>query len=213
MKVHQEVYLKSKSLTADEIVDAFRRFAQQTTGWTFMDEQSEDYTRHVGSPSCMLLLDDSHFDPAVGLTEKTDSVYYVANIVPGKAGHIPMMEYNALAKRFAVDFRRFARSKKVPISVLLSNEDAGLKDIIPSPKVREFFERYLLAYPTSYHAKDIERLDVFVCAASRYCRKRVDLDRLQRYLIEDLNWSAKDAQWCRDRIETGLDILAVNRRF
>jgi hypothetical protein len=75
------------------------------------------------------------------------------------------------------------------------------------------FERYLNLFPKSYHPNDIERLDIFICAVSRFCRKRIDLYRLKRYLIEDLDWDYKDAEWCFDRIETGLEILKVNKKF
>jgi hypothetical protein len=213
MRVHREVHLKSGRLADEQIVEVLRRFGQQVTGWSFMQNESEEYSRHMGAPSCMLVLHDGQFQPAVALTKKREGVYYVANIVPGESDHIPMTEYSTLARRFTEDFRRFARSEGIPISISVSDDNAGLTAIIPSPKARQFFERYLHGYPTSYHPNDIKRLDIFICAASRYCRRDIELDRLQTYLVEDLKWSAKDARWCRDRIEAGLDLLQVNRRF
>jgi hypothetical protein len=213
MIIHQEVYLKTKGLEDEAVIDALRTFAQQTAGWSFMDEQSQEYTVNIGEPSCMLLLDNDEFQPAVGLTKKKDSLYYVANIVPGKSSFIPISEYNAIARRFANDFSGHARSKKILIKVVLSGDKASLKEIIPAPKVRQFFEQYLHAYPTSYHPSDIKRLDVFICAVSRYCRKSVDVEQLHEYLIKDVGWTPKDAEWCHDRIKVGLDILEANKRF
>ncbi len=124
-----------------------------------------------------------------------------------------MPAYNAFAVRFFKDFRSFVRTNKIPISITVSKEYIGLDTIIPSPKVRKFFEKYLNVFPTSYHPSDIKRLDIFICAASRYCRRGINLYRLRSYLVEDLNWTAKDAEWCFNRIEIGLDILSVKKKF
>ena len=137
-------------------------------------------------------------------------MYRVANVVPEEAGHLSITRYNNVVRRFAEDIRRFIRCNKVPMSVLLASDNVGLKDIIPNSKALVYFERYLKAWPTSYHPSDIQRLDLFICAASR-CPKRIDLQDLQRYLIEDLDWLLKDVQWCVQRIEVRLDILDVNK--
>jgi hypothetical protein len=94
----------------------------------------------------------------------------------------------------------------------LSEKDIGLQEIISSPKARGFFEKYL-NLALSYHPNDIERLDFFICAASRFCRKSIDIEYLERYLIEDLDWPKEDAKWCCNRIQIGLDILKVHKKF
>ena len=55
--------------------------------------------------------------------------------------------------------------------------------------------------------------DLFICAASRYCKKKIDSELIEQYLVEDLKWSPEDAKWCRNRINIGLDILKVNKKL
>jgi hypothetical protein len=167
----------------------------------------------MDSPSCTIQLDDVHYYPAFAITCTNNGICDIANITPLKTEQILMAEYNSLSVKFVKDLRSFMSKNKIKISVSLSKEDIGLDSIISNQKLRMLFERYLKLFPKSYHPNDIERLDMFICAASRFSRKRIDLYRLKRYLIEDLNWDYKDAEWCFDRIETGLEILKVNKRF
>ncbi len=210
MKNFQEAYLKSKSLADKEFIGTFRAFGQSGEGWSYLIEESECYMAGIDSSACMLALNDGSCNYAIALAKERDGVYYVANVVPEEAGLLPIARCNTVVKRFAEAIRRFIRCNKVPMSVRLASDNVGLKDIIPSSKALVYFERYLKAWPTSYHPSDIQRLDLFICAASR-CPKRIDLQDLQRYLIEDLDWLLKDAQWCAQRIEVGLYILDVNK--
>ncbi len=68
-------------------------------------------------------------------------------------------------------------------------------------------------FPASYHFNDIRRLDTFICAVSRYSRTPMDVDMLKGYLIGTKGWAEKDAEWCVNRIRTGLEVLETNRRF
>ncbi|MDZ8259188.1 hypothetical protein [Nostoc sp. ChiQUE01b] len=125
-----------------------------------------------------------------------------------------MLEYNNLLRRFKQDFQAFLSSGQFSnISIKLSNEDIGLNEIISSSKTRDSFERYLRFSPQSYHPNDIERLDCFICAASRYCKKKINSELIKQYLIEDLNWPPENANWCHSRLDIGLEILKVNKKF
>jgi hypothetical protein len=126
---------------------------------------------------------------------------------------MPMLEYNALLRRFYQDFKKFINSGIQNISIEISKEDIGLNEIISSSQARERFERYLGCSPQSYHPNDLERLDLFICAASRYCRKKIDTELIEQYLVQDLKWSSENAKWCRNRIDVGLKILEVNKKF
>lgn len=210
MKVFREVILRSKTLTDEEFIDTLKRFSEQVAGWTYLNDESAEYTAGVGGPSCMLQLDESRFGHAVALTKGMEGRYCVVNIAPREQGSLSMLEYNEVARRFAADLRGFVRKRQIPMSVSTTGEEEGLQEIIRSTKARQFFERYLHGHPTSYHPADVKRLDEFICAAFRYCRERIDTDRLERYLMSDLDWSNKDAEWCYRRIEAGLHILAIH---
>jgi hypothetical protein len=41
----------------------------------------------------------------------------------------------------------------------------------------------------------------------------VETCEIERYLVEDLGWKPVDAAWVKCRIDTGLDILAIDRKF
>jgi len=213
MKTHQEVYLKSKVLIGEKVVELLQEFTLEMSGWSFMNRQSQQYERNIGFPSCLIQLDDGYTNPVFAITYHQNGTYYIANITPTKAREISMQEWNVFSMKFVKDLRSFICNNKISLLVTISKDNIGLEAIIPSPKVRCFFERFLKVSPTSHHPSDIERLDMFICAASRYCRREIDLDLLKQYLIEDLNWTPRDASWCRNRIQIGLDILKMNRKF
>lgn len=213
MKVHQEVYIKIRSLNGEDLIEILIKFTLETIGWSFINDQSKEYTQWTGFPSCIIQLDDGHICPSFAITYRSKGVYCIANIVPLGNEQILIPEYNSFSVKFVQDFRAFIRKNKFQISITITTDNIGLDKIIPSLKARMLFEKYLNARPISYHPNDIERLDIFICAVSRFCRKRINLYHLKGYLLEDLNWTAKDAEWCFDRIETGLDILDVKKKF
>jgi hypothetical protein len=140
-------------------------------------------------------------------------VCHLVNIIPKNTSEISLPYYNSLLEKFSVSFNRFIKNNKLCLQASLSKDHAELLDIIPGKVVRRYLEGYLkLNPPTSYHPHDIEILDLFICVASKYLREQINIPNLQRYLIEDLHWSGKDAGWCCDRIQTGIDILKVYKR-
>ena len=155
-------------------------------------------------------LGDSNF-PAVAITRRSGDIFYIANIVPRESGRMSMRDYNRVAFEFSRALKRYARIAGLGLAVKATSGLVGLKEIISSDKCRAMFERYLSLHPTSYHPLDIERLDAFICCLSRYARKTTDLELLKGWLIEEKSWSSKDANWCMERIGTGLSILLVNR--
>lgn len=92
-----------------------------------------------------------------------------------------------------------------------------LHEIISGARTRKLFEQFLFSglvwgTPTTTHPSDVEKLDVFICALHRY-RSRVHLPELKRWLMEKKLWPQKDADWTCARIQTGVEILRVYRRF
>lgn len=150
--------------------------------------------------------------PALAFAASDDLKLHLTNIVPKHVSQIFIKEYNEIATCFADSFNQYSRQQKVGVSAVTTSEELNLEAAIPGKKTRELFDRYIALYPISYHRCDIDRLDTFICAAFRYCRN-LDIDRLHRYLVEVLTWEKKDANWCCNRIETGLDILRADRRF
>ncbi|MBD2663780.1 hypothetical protein B6N60_01327 [Richelia sinica FACHB-800] len=216
MKVYQKLNFKLKDVSDIEFIDIMRHFTQQVKDWTYLEKESETYAKDVGETSCKLLLEDNHYNPAFAITKKKDKFYYIDRIDLSYKDDIPILEYNILSRRFYHDFKSFIHSNSYSISIEISKEDIGLKEIISSQRARESFEKYLNRFndfPFKYHHKDIKRLDLFICAASRFCRNSIDVDYLKRYLMEDRNWKTEDAKWCCDRIVIGLDILKVNKNL
>ncbi|MFN7412695.1 MAG: hypothetical protein ACK5RT_02060 [Dolichospermum sp.] len=213
MKAYQELNLKLKEVSDSEFIDIIINFTKQVKDWTYLEKESENYTKNVSETSCVIFLEDNHYNPAFAITNKKDKSYYIANIVPSQNDEIPMLEYNILSRRFYHDFKNFIHLNSYSIAIEISKEDIGLKEIISSQTVREYFEKYINSFPLSSHPNDIKQLDLFICAASRLCRKSINIEYLKRYLIEDLNWPKETANKCCNRIEIGLDILKVHKKF
>ncbi|MEH1949785.1 MAG: hypothetical protein V7K77_22960 [Nostoc sp.] len=214
MKTYQELNLKFKNLSDIEILEIFKNFTQNFNDWIYLQKESDEHTKEAKKPSCILFLDDDYHKPLFLVTKIKDDFYSIVNIFNSQHGHILMLEYNNLLIRFEQDFQAFISYGKFRnISIKLSKEDIGLKEIISSSKTRDYFERYLRFSPQSYHPNDIERLDYFICAASRYCKKKINSELIEQYLVEDLNWPPENAKWCCNRLNIGSVILTVNKNF
>ena len=214
MIAFREILINVKGCTDNEIEELLKSFCNSLNSYEFIDKKSEDYSRNVnGGGYIIYSLRTPDTEPAaIAIAEKTERSLYVSNIVPKEKSKLSMSEYNAIALKFYNDFKPFLRRLKNSVNLSISNETIGLDIIIPGKKTRQYFERYIAAYPLSFHPIDIERLDFFICALKKY-RSKVDLQYLKGYLIGDLSWNEKDARWCIDRIETGLNILEANMKF
>lgn len=212
-QIHKELTLKGRNKNAADLVQTIKEFCAASSDYVYLTKQSKDYQRGINSVCCMIADATSAVYPGLAFAASGDTSLYLANIVPKNVSQIFINEYNEIASRFAESFGQFVKEHKLGIRIVTTSDELTLAAAIPGKKTREFFTRFLALHPTSYHRCDIARLDTFICAAFRYCRKNIDVDRLRRYLVEILKWEQKDANWCCDRIETGLDILRVNRRF
>jgi len=196
-----------------ELIEIISVFCVSSEDYTYLSEESADYQRGIDTEACMIADNRSVVAPAIAFASSDGTTLQVTNIVPGNVSQIGIEEYNGILGRFAERFIPFCRDRKLGIHCVQTSDALTLASAIPGEKTRGFFNRYLALHPTSYHPLDIERLDVFICAAFRYCRKTINVDRLKRYLIESLKWKDDDASWCCNRIKTGMDILKVNRKF
>ncbi|HLO89121.1 MAG TPA: hypothetical protein VK203_29510 [Nostocaceae cyanobacterium] len=209
MKVHQELNLKLKKVSDHEFMEIIKEFTQKFNEWNYLENESLEHTKETTKPSCILFLDDDYHKPEFLITKRKDNLYSIY-IYNSQYGYIPMLEYNALLRKFSEDFKTV--SNPDIISAKISKEEIGLQEIISSDKARDLFEKYLSFHPRSYHINDKERLYFFISAASR-CKKRINTELLKRYLVEDLNWSEEDANWCRETVDLGLEILKAHKQM
>jgi hypothetical protein len=212
MKRHQEVRLTSRELGKREILEQVLTFARSTDDWESSPKGIHDASAGVGE-SCSIICLHS---PATALffvagDGKRKGVV-LTNIIPRDTDYLPLEEYNPVARRFAADFRRHCRNR-IQIRVFITPEDRGLEAAISGKKCQKYFEDY--CRPTTvltHHPSDIDRLNIFICAAHRF-GGRCDPDAIAMYLQEDLQWPKPDAKMVRDRIHMGLDLLQAHRRF
>ncbi len=214
MKAFREIFISVKDLSDPEVFDLFKSFCRSTEGFKLDPQRSKQYANHVDGRAVIIhALRSPANEPAIiSVAERTKHTLYVSNIVPTKTGRLSMDEYNDIACSFHKALKQYLAKIKSKASVRITEDNIGLRQIIPGERTRKYFERYLSAYPLSFHPLDIERLDFFICALRRY-HSKVDLVHLKHYLMDDLGWKEEDASWCIRRIEAGLDILRVNRRF
>lgn len=214
MKAFREVELSSRILNDREIIDVLRAFAERSNVYDFLEKESKEYSQGIGCPACVIYAHKTAETESteIAITQTKLGFFHVANVVPNDKTRLTIAEYNDVLVKFVSDLRDYQKSHANPLNVKISRDSIGIEDIIPGTKTRQLFRRYISAFPTSYHPLDIERLDVFICALHRY-RCKVDLGYLKIYLMEELNWNQKDASWCVQRIETGLDILKANRKL
>lgn len=195
------------------MIDALKDFSNNNEHWKYLEPQSSEYARNTGSPSCALALTNNKFYPSVAITHKDNNKFYIANIVPKESGHINTSEYNEIARIFAKDLRKYIKQYQVKASIEVTSDKVSLSTIITGSKARELFQRYLDLYPLSYHPNDIERLDIFICHLSRHAKNTFDTEALKCWLMNEKVWKQKDAEWCANRINIGLDVLEVNRKI
>ena len=222
MTCHVEITIWLNLKGEQNLHHVLRHFAVSRSGWTFPQKESEVYQSNIGGEGGYLLCERrKDVKPALVAiaTAKTKrpTTFYVANIVPRDCFQLTIAEYNAIASVFIRDFRRWMKTSPVEGSVHCTSANKALADIIPGEKCRGFFERFLACdilnsrkFPS--HPSDVEKLDVFICALFRYGAD-VHADELERFLVADKQWRPADAAWVRRRIETGLDVLKMDRRF
>lgn len=214
MKVFREVSITSNKLDDESLIKTLDEFGAKALGWTSCPEKSAQYAKICGEPA-YCVIHEFHDNPisAVHVARRSKGKFYIPNIVPLNQSELALGEYNAIASQFASDLGAYLRKCKVDVSVRLSKEDIGIAEVIPGKIPRQFFERYMSQYPRSYHPLDIQRLDKFICAFARYSRVSLGFESFERLLIEDYGWSRSDAQWCRNRVEIGINIIETYRAF
>jgi hypothetical protein len=208
------VIFSTKKLTDEMFCTIITGFANKTRGYTLRKDWSKEYSDGMKNPSYIIRYEQDNRAADFAIT-KIEEEYSLENIMPKEPGRIPYEIAEECAKIFVNDFRKFLRNNSLKnMSVSFARKrKLAIENIIPGKETRKFFMKYINGCPLTHHPADIQRLDIFICAASRYCRKPINLYLLHAYLKEVLQWSASEAKWCRDRIEAGMEILHLNRKF
>jgi hypothetical protein len=222
MKTHVEIQIRLKRSNGATLHDVLRQFAHDTSGWRFPENESETCEKHIGEPAGYVFCEavESLERAVVVITtakSKRLNDFCVPNIVPQNCSELTVEQYNTIGAAFARDFGKWLKTSAFEGSVRCSNPTKMLTNIIRAGKCRKYFERYLncsIWDSTSLpvHPSDIEKLDVFICALVRYGAD-VRSDELESYLVVDRKWKVADAAWVKRRIEIGLDVLKVDRKF
>ena len=222
MNAHVEILVRLKLKEDDTLHDVLGQFARDSKGWAFPLKESEVYQNNIGNEGGYLICEQSkQIKPALvaiaTAKAKRPNTFYVTNIVPRDCFQLTIAEYNAIGLAFVRDFRKWLKKSPFAGNALCTREKKTLADILPGEKCRKFFERFLScdvwgSHSLPSHPSDIEKLDVFICALFRYGAE-IHTDEIERYLIADRKWKPADATWVRRRIDTGLDILKMDRRF
>lgn len=213
MNVFIEIDIRSKNGT-DFLMEKIKGFGKYSADWIYDEERSNMYSEDLlDSKGCILIYNKNKFIPGFAFCEKKEGCVYVANIVPKETGQIPLNEYNVLSRIFYNDFIKWNKKEKGRIQINISKTDLKLEDIITANIPRKTFQTFLNLYPLSYHPCDIERLDKFICSVSRYSRKPINWGYLGEYLRKKESWPETNISWCLDRIEIGLQIISVYKKY
>ncbi len=213
MRTFRELFISSRSLTEAQVYGSLRRFALAAAKWFFIHSKSCEYTLYTRNLSCILNYVHSRGKVYSLAFTAEAGVFQLVNVIRYGKPRIDIDEYNIVASIFTSSYKRFLLAEGLPVEVGLSKPELDLRDIVPGRKARELFEDYLAHDPLSGRGADVLRLDRFICCLARHAKRPIATAHVKHYLVRKLRWSEEAAQWCRERIETGLAVLRANREF
>lgn len=216
MKAHVEIKIRFRRIPTGGLHEVLRQFAQ-TEGWAFPKEQSEEYQRHHGrNAGFAVCLPRGELPCAAVAVANLDlnhpKTFRVPNIVPRECSSLTLDQYNAVALAFAHEFRDWLKRGSLGGSVEVVGPSRTLADIMPGEKSRKFFEAWLRTPTPVSHPSDLDALNRFICHLFRH-RGTTRIWELESYLVDDQNWKPETARWVVARIEAGLELLRVDRKF
>jgi len=217
MKAHIEIRVRLKLNDGATLHGVLSRFAQQTKGWKYPAKQSQEYEQGHEAPAAFAVCDsvpglERAAVALANLNPKHPNSFRVTNIVPKAFSSLTLDQYNAIGLAFARDFARWLRTSGWRGTVETVGPDRTLADIIPGAKSRRLFEAWLQTPTPLSHPSDLNALDVFICHLFRH-PGTVRTYEIESYLTQDRGWKPADAHWVTSRIEAGLVLLRVDRRF
>ena len=216
MKAHLEIHIRLSLNTEETLHDVLARFAKKTKGWSFPHKPSMDYQGLHRGPAgfvdCVSVNGLKQAGVAVANTDtKRPSSFRVTNIVPKACSGLTLDEYNAIGLAFAREFGKWLRNAGIG-RVKTVGPNKTLADIIPGIKSRQLFESWLKTPLPLAHPSDLYVLDRFICHIFRH-HGNVRTYEIESYLVHDRGWKPEAARVAIVRIETGLELLRVDRTF
>jgi hypothetical protein len=184
-------------------------FCKQSNVYRFLRDESHELSSAGLLDAVVMHRLDREPHPILAFASTDGATLSLTNVVPQTVSSINWESYNSFAGEFASHFGAWIQSNSLGIKIQQTSGVITLKEIIPGEKTRRLFELFLGNHPRSRHFSDVERLDRFICALHSRGGGRVQVSEIQRYLIQVLNWSESDASWCVQRINIGLEVLAV----
>jgi len=173
MKRFADVEFTNPNNNAEVIAQGLVAFVRTSKDWNFLDEASAQYSHAVAGPALMAeSAIDAESGIAVAIAERHGKLgkLEILNVVPSK-GQLSVEQYNGVAKRFVLGFRRYSRQHHLPVFAQYSvpTPPTSLHQIIRGNRTRRLFEHWLFpgsiwGTPTISHPNDIDRLDDFICA-------------------------------------------------
>jgi hypothetical protein len=217
VKTHLEIRIRLSLNDGTSLHNVLRQFARETKGWSFPVKKSGDYQhsnrRPAGFVDCNSVggLKRAHVAIA-NLDQKHPNSFCVTNILPQKSSSFTLEEYNAIGLAFASEFGSWLRKNRLHGEVRTIGPDKKLEDIICGEKSRALFEAWLHTPTPLEHPSDLYMLDSFICHLFRH-PGAVRTYELEPYLVQDRGWTPALAQFVVSRIQTGLELLRVDRNF
>jgi hypothetical protein len=215
VKAHIEIKIIFKTLPVAGLHEVLKQFAQETKSWEFPDEFSNDYqSGHDSEAGFVVCLPRENLEmAAVAIANfdlKNRKTFRVSNIVPKNCSRLTID--NAIGMAFAKDFKTWLKTSVYMGAVETIGPIRTLADIMPGKISRKFFQGWLRTPTPTGHPNDIYELDKFICHLFRHLGKTRTWE-IEPYLISDLGWKPETARWVITRIETGLELLRVDREF
>jgi hypothetical protein len=222
LEKHATLKIYSKGNNTATVVSALRTACKDIIDYQFEEEKTAEYELLLGNPGCQIVqIQRGHYFAALCFetdTQKNSKSYLrLTNIIPLLPPRCLKVEtYNNIVMDFYKKLHRILYGTGFHIK-LVKPDRFILENIIHGPRCRALFQRYIdhqgmMWGNFSYHPNETKILDIFIVGLCQYHGK-VDIEALNAYMMKIIGWSEKNARWVCERIETGMEILKVRRKF
>lgn len=215
IEVFQDLSIVGPEGRRGELREALIRAA--TAPWKHGQDAEKDLSRMARGDDIIVFEREADSRlPAAGLTLwSREGGYEITNIVPKKMGQLTYAQYNGLLQEFERAIVRPVASA-IGFAVTVSAPKQGLEEWVSpnAAKALEAFSHLANKSTGSSHPLDQKRWLHFIIL-SHHSEKKLDGDRLRRWLIEVDGWDEDHAFKLIIEYEFGLDLLNAYdmRRF